>query len=135
MRGGCESCVHNNHVHTDSVKTCPGDNGWGRYSFWGHGRYVKAKAISGKDNLRVNDRCQSSEFWGGFDNFPPAPEDVRIAEIANKQKVRIKIVGCGAVPLVVSVSLLRTIPYVILRKERSHGTKKLTVGKRTSCRK
>jgi orotate phosphoribosyltransferase len=35
----------------------------------------------------------------------------------------------GAVPLVVSVSLLRNIPYVILRKERSHGTKKLTVGK------
>ncbi len=42
-----------------------------------------------------------------------------------------KIAGMelGAVPLVVSVSLLRTIPYVILRKERSHGTKKLTVGK------
>lgn len=42
-----------------------------------------------------------------------------------------KIAGMelGAVPLVVSVSLLRIIPYVILRKERSHGTKKLTVGK------
>ena len=42
-----------------------------------------------------------------------------------------KIAGMelGAVPLVVSVSLLRTIPYVILRKERTHGTKKLTVGK------
>ena len=49
----------------------------------------------------------------------------------SKEITAMKIAGMelGAVPLLVSVALLKSIPYVILRKERSHGTKKLTVGK------
>ena len=46
-------------------------------------------------SVLLEEEVSESGFWDGFDNFPPAPEDVRIAEIANKQKVRIKIVGCG----------------------------------------
>lgn len=37
-------------------------------------------------------------------------------------------VELGAVPLVVSTAVKMRIPYIILRKERNHGTKKLIIG-------
>lgn len=37
-------------------------------------------------------------------------------------------VELGAVPLLVATSLRRKIPYIIIRKERKHGTGKLTIG-------
>ncbi|OWP57005.1 MAG: orotate phosphoribosyltransferase [Thermoplasmatales archaeon B_DKE] len=54
-----------------------------------------------------------------------------ISEEIAKKITAGKIAGMelGAVPLIVSVSILKTIPYVILRKSITHGTKKLTVGK------
>lgn len=41
-----------------------------------------------------------------------------------------KIAGMelGAVPITVATALKKNIPYLILRKERSHGTKKLIIG-------
>lgn len=38
-------------------------------------------------------------------------------------------VELGAVPLIIATSLKRKIPYVIIRKERDHGIKKLMIGK------
>jgi len=54
-----------------------------------------------------------------------------ISEEIAKKITAGKIAGMelGAVPLIVSVSILKSIPYVILRKSITHGTKKLTVGK------
>ncbi|MEM0155714.1 MAG: cell division protein FtsZ [Thermoplasmataceae archaeon] len=46
-------------------------------------------------SVMLQEEASESEFWEGFDNFPPAPEDSRIAEVASKQRVKIKIVGCG----------------------------------------
>lgn len=34
----------------------------------------------------------------------------------------------GAVPITVATAIRKNIPYLILRKERSHGTKKLIIG-------
>ncbi|MEM0155715.1 MAG: orotate phosphoribosyltransferase [Thermoplasmataceae archaeon] len=52
------------------------------------------------------------------------------AELSKNIKAR-KIAGMelGAVPILVSTAIRLSIPYVILRKEITHGTKKLTVGK------
>lgn len=38
-------------------------------------------------------------------------------------------VELGAVPLLVSVSMITHKPYIIIRKEREHGTKSLLIGK------
>lgn len=38
-------------------------------------------------------------------------------------------VELGAVPLIVAVSMVKSVPYIIVRKERSHGTKSLLIGK------
>lgn len=46
-------------------------------------------------SVMLEEETSESEFWEGFDDFPAAPEDQRIAEVASKQKVRIKIIGCG----------------------------------------
>ncbi len=51
------------------------------------------------------------------------------AEIASRITVD-KIAGMelGAVPITVAAAVRKKIPYLVLRKERAHGTKKLIIG-------
>ena len=50
-------------------------------------------------------------------------------ELASRVKAR-KIAGMelGAVPITVATAVRMKLPYLVLRKERSHGTKKLIIG-------
>lgn len=43
-------------------------------------------------------------------------------------KNKLAAVELGAVPMLVATAVAKSVPYVILRKERKHGTKKLTIG-------
>jgi len=73
-----------------------------------------------------------SSYYVDIKEAATDPEVLKAISVEISKNITAKKVAgmeLGAVPLVVSVSLLRNIPYVILRKERSHGTKKLTVGK------
>lgn len=53
-----------------------------------------------------------------------------IAELFSGKIGNGKIAGVelGAVPLLVATALRKNLPYIIIRKERKHGTKKLTIG-------
>ncbi len=62
-----------------------------------------------------------------------ATEPIVLKEIAEELASRVqkdKIAGMelGAVPITVATALKKGMPYLILRKERSHGTKKLIIG-------
>lgn len=51
------------------------------------------------------------------------------SELASKvTKDKIAGMELGAVPITVATAVKKGIPYLVLRKERSHGTKKLIIG-------
>lgn len=53
-----------------------------------------------------------------------------VAENFSRMVSETKLSGVelGAVPLLVATALRKNVPYLIIRKERKHGTKKLTIG-------
>ncbi|AKA48445.1 orotate phosphoribosyltransferase [uncultured archaeon] len=59
----------------------------------------------------------------------PATLEEIASELASKVSAQ-KIAGMelGAVPITVATAVMMKIPYLVLRKERSHGTKKLIIG-------
>ncbi len=53
-----------------------------------------------------------------------------IAEIFAGKTSKTKLAGVelGAVPILVATAVAKNVPYLIIRKERKHGTGKLTIG-------
>lgn len=51
-----------------------------------------------------------------------------ISRIGNHKIAGVEL---GAVPLLVATAVLKGLPYIIIRKERKHGTGKLTIGEIT----
>lgn len=65
-----------------------------------------------------------------------ATDPKMLDEIASELSHRVtlgKVAGMelGAVPITVATAIKKGIPYLILRKERVHGTKKLVIGRLT----
>ncbi len=74
---------------------------------------------------------KKSEYYADIKDACSRPEI--LGEIVNelKQSIEPKVVGgveLGAVPIVVSLAFDLKIPYIIVRKESTHGMKKLLIG-------
>lgn len=73
-----------------------------------------------------------SDYYVDIKDAATEPEmlDEIAAELASKITAG-KIAGMelGAVPITVATAVKKKMPYLVLRKERKHGTKKLVIGK------
>ena len=75
---------------------------------------------------------KQSNFYVDIKECMTAPDLLRETAELLAEKVQSDIVAgveLGAVPLLVAVSMLVHKPYIIIRKEREHGTKSLLIGK------
>ena len=74
---------------------------------------------------------KKSDYYVDIKDAATIPEllDEIVSEISGRIRAGIVAgVELGAVPLVVATAVRMKIPYIILRKERNHGTKKLIIG-------
>ncbi len=72
-----------------------------------------------------------SKFYVDIKDAATDPEVLGlISEIFTRAIGKTKIAGVelGAVPLLVATAVRKELPYLIIRKERKHGTGKLTIG-------
>ena len=75
---------------------------------------------------------KQSNFYVDIKECMTVPDLLRETAELLAEKVQSDIVAgveLGAVPLLVAVSMLVHKPYIIIRKEREHGTKSLLIGK------
>lgn len=74
---------------------------------------------------------KKSEYYVDIKDAATDPETLEIisSELASRLVAK-KIAGMelGAVPITVATAVKTGLPYLVLRKERNHGTKKLIIG-------
>lgn len=74
---------------------------------------------------------KKSKYYVDIKDSATNPETLgNIARYFSEMTSKVKLAGVelGAVPLLVATAVTKGVPYLIIRKERKHGTGKLTIG-------
>lgn len=96
-------------------------------------KLLEAGAIKFGDFILTSGK--HSKYYVDIKDAATSPEILGlISEIFTRSIGNKKIAGVelGAVPLLVATAVKKGLPYLIIRKERKHGTGKLTIGEITN---